>query len=71
MPRQVRADVAGTVWKVTTAVGATVSPGDTVVILESMKVEIPVRAQAGGRVTRVLVAEGDAVEEDSVLVEIT
>ena len=45
---QIKAEVAGSVWKIVTAVGDTVEPGGTLMILESMKMEIPVIAEDGG-----------------------
>lgn len=69
MPK-VYAEVSGSVWKVEVAVGQTVSEGDTLVIVESMKMEIPVCAPASGRVNAVLVAEGEAVTDDQVIAEI-
>jgi acetyl-CoA carboxylase biotin carboxyl carrier protein len=69
MPK-VYAEVSGSVWKVEVAVGQTVSEGDTLVIVESMKMEIPVCAPAAGRVNAVLVAEGDAVTDDQVIAEL-
>ncbi len=60
--------MAGLVVKVATVVGAELHVGDTVVIIESMKLEIPVEATTSGRVTEVMVAEGDFVEEANVLV---
>ena len=64
------AHITGTVWKVEVAVSDRVSEGQTVVILESMKMEMPVEAPAGGVVSEVLVAPGEAVEEGDVLVRI-
>lgn len=57
------AEVAGTVFRVDAAVGAKVEEGDSVVTLESMKVEIPVSAPAGGTVAEILVEEGDQVSD--------
>ena len=65
------AHITGTVWKVEVAVGDQVEEGDTVVILESMKMEMPVESPAAGRVSAVLVKEGDSVEEGSPVVELT
>jgi biotin carboxyl carrier protein len=56
------------VWKVVVAAGDSVSDGDTLVILESMKMEIPVLAEQAGTVSEVAVAEGDVVQEGDVLV---
>jgi len=55
------------VWKVVVAEGATVEDGDTLVILESMKMEIPVVAEAAGKVTSLRVGEGDVVQEGDVI----
>jgi len=57
-------EVTGTVWKIEAPVGSTVAEGDTIVIVESMKMEIPVCATCGGTVKELHVAEGDAVAED-------
>ena len=70
MVTQVEAQIAGTVWKLEKSVGDMVSPGDVLLILESMKMEIPVEAEISGRVAELRVAEGDSVEEGSVLVVI-
>ena len=56
--------VTGVVWKVMAGPGAKVAAGDPVVIMESMKMEIPVEAPADGTVTEVLVAEGDSARQD-------
>ena len=56
--------VTGVVWKVMAGPGAKVAAGDPVVIMESMKMEIPVEAPADGTVTDVLVAEGDSARQD-------
>ena len=64
----VEAHITGTVWKVEVAVGDTVEEGDTVVILESMKMEMPVEAEDDGTVKEILVAEGQAVSEGDSLV---
>ena len=66
----VNAHITGTVWKIQVAVGDSVAEGDTVVILESMKMEMPVETPQAGKVSAVLVKEGDSVEEGSPLVEI-
>ena len=68
MSDEVRADMAANVWKITTEVGAEVSEGDTLVILESMKMEIPVPAPSGGTVSEVRVKPEDQVQEGDVLV---
>ena len=60
---EVAADVTGSVWKIVTQVGDQLAAGDTVMILESMKMEIPVIADDGGTVVELLVAEGESVSE--------
>jgi biotin carboxyl carrier protein len=58
------------VWKVLVSEGDQVDDGDTLVILESMKMEIPVLAESPGVVTKLHVAEGDVVQEDELIAEI-
>ena len=70
MPQEVRAEMVANVWKVVVAAGEVVAEGDTLVILESMKMEIPVLADTAGTVAEVAVAEGDVVQEGDVLVVI-
>ena len=64
---QIKAEVAGSVWKIVTAVGETVEAGGTLMILESMKMEIPVDAPVRGRLSEIRVAEGQSIEEGAVL----
>jgi acetyl-CoA carboxylase biotin carboxyl carrier protein len=64
----VEAHITGTVWKIEVEVGDTVGEGDTVVILESMKMEMPVEAEDPGVVKEIRVAEGEAVSEGDTLV---
>jgi acetyl-CoA carboxylase biotin carboxyl carrier protein len=64
---EVRAEMVANVWKVVTAEGDQVSDGDTLVILESMKMEIPVLAEGSGTLTRLHVAEGDVVQEGDLI----
>jgi acetyl-CoA carboxylase biotin carboxyl carrier protein len=70
MATSVNAHITGTVWKIEVAIGDTVAEGQTVVILESMKMEMPVESPAAGRVRSVLVKEGAAVEEGAPLIEL-
>jgi acetyl-CoA carboxylase biotin carboxyl carrier protein len=65
---EVEAHITGTVWKIECEVGATVAEGDTVVILESMKMEMPVEAEDAGVVREILCEEGQAVNEGDTLV---
>jgi acetyl-CoA carboxylase biotin carboxyl carrier protein len=64
---EVRAEMVANVWRVVVAEGDQVSEGDTLVILESMKMEIPVLAEDSGKVTKLHVAEGDVVQEDDLI----
>ena len=64
---EVESEVTGNVWKVEVEAGAQVEEGDVLLILESMKMEIPVEAPQGGTVAEVLVAVEDAVSEDQVV----
>jgi acetyl-CoA carboxylase biotin carboxyl carrier protein len=68
---QIEAHITGTVWKIEVAVGDAVEEGDTVAILESMKMEMPVEAEDPGTVAKILVEEGQAVQEGDPLVELT
>ncbi len=61
------AEMVAHVWRVVATEGDVVATGDTIVILESMKMEIPVLAESGGTVTRLAVAEGDVVQEGDLL----
>jgi acetyl-CoA carboxylase biotin carboxyl carrier protein len=64
---EVLSEMVANVWKVVVKAGDAVAAGDPLVILESMKMEIPVEAPAGGTVTEVRVAEGGVVQEGDVI----
>jgi biotin carboxyl carrier protein len=64
---EIRAEMVANVWKVVVAAGDTVADGDTLVILESMKMEIPVITETSGTVSALHVAEGDVVQEGDVI----
>jgi len=64
----VAAHITGTVWKIEVKVGQSVNAGDVLVILESMKMEMPVEATDGGTVKEIRVSEAQAVNEGEVLV---
>ena len=64
---EIRAEMVANVWKVLVAEGDTVSDGDTLVILESMKMEIPVLAEGEGTVVALHVGDGDVVQEGDVI----
>ena len=63
----ITSEVTGNVWKIEASVGDRLSEEDTILILESMKMEIPVEATCDGTLVEILVAEEDAVEEDQVV----
>jgi acetyl-CoA carboxylase biotin carboxyl carrier protein len=66
----VEAHITGTVWKIECEVGQKIEEGDTVAILESMKMEMPVEAEDEGTVKSILVEEGQSVSEGDALVEL-
>ena len=68
--KTIKSPMAGSVWKIVATVGQEVDYGDTVMILESMKMEIPVEADSAGTIVRILVAEGDAVDDGLPLLEL-
>jgi acetyl-CoA carboxylase biotin carboxyl carrier protein len=65
---EVEAHITGTVWKIECEVGDRIAEGDTVVVLESMKMEMPVEAEDGGVVAEILCEEGQAVNRGDTLV---
>lgn len=65
---EIRAEMVANVLAIGTAVGSDVVAGDTLLLLESMKMEIPVLAEVGGRVAEIRVVPGDVVQEGDVLV---
>jgi len=67
MATDITAHITGTVWKIEKAVGDSVEEGEAVVILESMKMEMPVESPVAGKIAELCCAEGDAVEEGAVL----
>ncbi|WP_407567264.1 biotin/lipoyl-binding carrier protein [Polymorphospora sp. A560] len=67
MAEEIRAEMVANVWKVVAAVGDSVADGDTLVILESMKMEIPVVAESAGVLARLAVNEGDVVQEGDLI----
>ena len=68
MPTDVPAHITGTVWKIEKKVGDAVKSGDVLVILESMKMELPVEAPSAGKVAEIRCKEGQPVTEGDVLV---
>ena len=67
MPTDVEAEITGNVWKIEKQVGEAVADEEVIMILESMKMEIPVEAPCAGTVSEIKVSEGDNVEEGHVL----
>jgi biotin carboxyl carrier protein len=63
MPEDVKAHITGVVFQITSKVGDAVAAGDPVIVLESMKMEIPVEAPRAGKVKEIKVAEGQTVQE--------
>ena len=68
---EVRAEMVANVWKVVAAEGDQVEDGDTLVILESMKMEIPVLVEEAGILAKLHVAEGDVVQEGDLIATIS
>jgi acetyl-CoA carboxylase biotin carboxyl carrier protein len=65
---EIKAQMAGNIWKINVQVGQTIDYGDEVIIMESMKMEIPVEADEVGVVREIRVAENDTVDEGDVLI---
>jgi len=70
MSETVESPVVGTVWKIEAQVGSDLAVGDVIMILESMKMEIPVEAESDGKLASLAVAEGDSVSEGDLLATI-
>jgi biotin carboxyl carrier protein len=67
MSEEIRAEMVANVWKVVATAGDTVAEGDTLVILESMKMEIPVITESDGVIAQLAVNEGDVVQEGDLI----
>lgn len=67
---KIRAEITGTVWKIVTRPGQQLAEEETILIMESMKMEIPVMAPVKGRLAALLVEEGQEVSEGQDLAEI-
>ena len=65
---EAKSEVSGSVWKIEVTVGQTVADGDVLMLIESMKMEIPVVAEGAGTVASILVAESDAIVEGQAVV---
>ncbi|MET0593096.1 MAG: biotin/lipoyl-binding carrier protein [Polyangiaceae bacterium] len=70
MATNVQAHITGTVWKIEVKPGDSVDEGQTLIIIESMKMEMPVESPVKGKVEQIAVAEGQAVDEGAVLLTI-
>jgi acetyl-CoA carboxylase biotin carboxyl carrier protein len=67
MTEEIRAEMVANVWKIVVAEGDVVADGDTLVILESMKMEIPVLSEVEGTVAKLAVSEGDVVQQGDLI----
>ena len=65
---KIKTEIQAVIWKINVEVGQKVDIGDTVVILESMKMEIPIESEFSGIVKEILINEGDKVNEDQELI---
>lgn len=70
MPTEIKAHITGTIWKIKVTHGQDVDEGDTLVIIESMKMEMPIEAEDPGKVIEVRAKEGQPVNEGDVLLVI-
>jgi acetyl-CoA carboxylase biotin carboxyl carrier protein len=70
MAISVNAHITGTVWKITVQLGEAVTEGQTVAILESMKMEMPVESPAAGKVSAIVAKEGQPIEEGAPILEL-
>ncbi len=68
---KIKTEVTGSVWKIEARAGQKLAAGDTIMILESMKMEIPVIAEDGGTLVELHVAEGESVDEGQVVATLT
>jgi acetyl-CoA carboxylase biotin carboxyl carrier protein len=67
---QIKAELAGNLWKIVVREGQQVQAEETLMILESMKMEIPITASTAGRVTKIHAREGETVQEGQILIEV-
>ena len=65
---KIKTEIQAVIWKINVEIGQKVDIGDTVVILESMKMEIPIESELSGIVKEILINEGDQVNEDQELI---
>ena len=64
---EIRSELIGSVWKIEVVVVQKIAEGDTVVLIESMKMEIPISSPHAGTITGILVAEGESVEKEQLI----
>lgn len=64
---RLKSEVSGSVWKIEKQIGDAIESGDTIMIIESMKMEIPVISEEGGSLSQILVKEGDAINEGAIV----
>lgn len=67
---KIKSEVTGTVWKVEVQVGQEVAADDVLIIVESMKMEIPIVAERAGQISEIFVGEGDPVADDQVVIHL-
>ncbi|RZI53644.1 MAG: biotin/lipoyl-binding carrier protein [Pseudonocardia sp.] len=67
---EINAEMSATVWKIEMSEGDDVGAGDVIMILESMKMEIPIEAEESGKIDRIAVKEGDSVDDGQLLARI-
>ena len=65
--KEIKSEITGSLWKIVMQPGAAVTQEDTLMILESMKMEIPIMAEATGTLAEILVKEGDPIAEGQVV----
>jgi biotin carboxyl carrier protein len=65
--KEIKSEITGSLWKIVMQPGAAVTEDDTLMILESMKMEIPIMAETTGKLAEILVKEGDPVAEGQVV----
>lgn len=65
--KEIRSEITGSLWKIVKQQGDSIDEGDTLMILESMKMEIPILAEASGTLAEILVKEGEPIAEGQVV----
>ncbi len=67
---ELKADITGSIWKILKSVGEPVAEDEAILILESMKMEIPIASPEAGTIAAILVAEGDTVRDGTIVVRV-